>query len=123
MQEILFKILILKKLDINEKIFYFGDELKIKIELPNGFYNYLDKFPILKLFKSRIYLKELLPMNIPKQIKAIKYDDIQIVCNTLLMYKKGKIGEHNLNFDSAKLLNDKKCENIITINHIIRLLQ
>ena len=113
MQEILFKILILKKLDINEKIFYFGDELKIKIELPNGFYNYLDKFPILKLFKSRIYLKELLPMNIPKQIKAIKYDDIQIVCNTLLMYKKGKIGEHNLNFDSAKLLNDKECQNII----------
>ena len=113
MQEILFKILILKKLDINEKIFYFGDELKIKIELPNGFYNYLDKFPILKLFKSKIYIKELLPMHIPQKIKVIKYNDIQIVCNTLLMYKQGKIGEHNLDFDSTKLLNDKECQNIV----------
>jgi hypothetical protein len=51
-KEILLKILILKKLDINEQIFYFGNELSIKIELPNGFYNYIDKFPILSLFQK-----------------------------------------------------------------------
>ena len=85
MQEILFKILILKKLDINEKIFYFGDELKIKIELPNGFYNYLDKFSILKLFKSRIDIEELLPIKIPHNIKTTKECNFQIVCKTLLM--------------------------------------
>ena len=113
MQEILFKILILKKLDINEKIFYFGDELKIKIELPNGFYNYLDKFPILKLFKYKIEIKKLLPMKIPHNIKTIKESDIQIVSKTLYMYKKEKIGAHNIDFDSSKLLDDTQCQNII----------
>ena len=112
-QEILFKILILKKLDINEKIFYFGDELKIKIELPNGFFNYMDKFPILKLFKSNIYLKELLPLKIPSNIKKIEDNEIQIVANTLSMYKKGNIGNQNINFESTQLLSNNECQNLI----------
>ena len=65
-KEILLKILILKKLDINEQIFYFGNELNIKIELPNGFYNYMDKFPILSLFK-RVEIKKLLPLKVERK--------------------------------------------------------
>ena len=113
-EEILFKILVLKKLDINEKIFYFGDELKIKIELPNGFINYLEKFPILKLFKSSTQiLKTLTPLRISQDIHKIKESDIQIVANTLNMYKKNQIGSQNLNFESNQLLSDKDCENLI----------
>ena len=112
-QEILFKILILKKLDINEKIFYFGDELKVKIELPNGFYNYMDKFPILKLFKSNIFLKELLPLKLAPNIQKINDSDIQIVANTLDIYKQKKIGNQNLNFKSTKLLSNNQCQSLI----------
>ena len=113
LQEILFKVLILKKLDINDKIFYFGDELKIKIELPNGFFNYKDKFPILKLFKSNIYIKELLPLRMSLNINRIKDNNIQIVANTLNMYKQGKIGSQNLDFESTQLLNSNQCQSII----------
>ena len=112
-QEILFKILILKKLDNNDKIFYFGDELKIKIELPNGFFNYMDKFPILKLFKSNIHLKELLPLRIPVNIRKIKDHDIQIVANTLNNYKQRKIGAKNIDFESNQLLSNVQCQNLI----------
>ena len=112
-QEILFKILILKKLDINEKIFYFGEELKIKIELPNGFYNYMDKFPILKLFKSNIHLKGLLPIRMPSNIKKIGDSEIQIVANTLNMYKQRNLGRQNINFESTQLLNNNQCQMLI----------
>ena len=112
-QEILFKILILKKLDINEKIFYFGDELTIKIELPNGFFNYIDKFPLLKLFKSKIHLNELLPLRLPPNIKKVKDSGIQIVCKTLLSYKQKKIGKFNINFDSNDLLSNEECQKLI----------
>ena len=110
-QEILFKILILKKLDVNEKVFYFGDELKIKIELPNGFYNYLDKFPILKLFKSNIDLKQLLPLRMP--LNKEKAQDIQIVANTLNMFKQHKIGYKNINLKNNAKLSFKQCQDLI----------
>ena len=110
-QEILFKILILKKLDVNEKVFYFGDELKIKIELPNCFYNYLDKFPILKLFKTNIDLKKLLPLRMPLNIE--KAQDIQIVAITLNMYKQHKIGYQNINLNKKEILTNNQCQYLI----------
>ena len=109
----MFKNLILKKLDINEKIFYLGDELKNKKELPNSFYNYMDKFPILKLFKSNIHLKGLLPLKKEPNIQKIKGSDIQIVANTLDMYKQNKIGNQNLNFEPNKVLSSDQCQRII----------
>ena len=112
LQEILFKILILKKLDINEEIFYFGKELKLKIELPNGFYNYMDKFPILKLFKLT-HLKQLLPLKVPTNVTTINDSNIQIVANTLKSYKEDKIGENNIDFNSTNLLSNDVCQNLI----------
>ena len=109
----MFKNLILKKLDINEKIFYLGDELKNKKELPNSFYNYMDKFPILKLFKSNIHIKGLLPLKKEPNIQKIKGSDIQIVANTLDMYKQNKIGNQNLNFEPNKVLSSDQCQRII----------
>ena len=111
-KEILLKILILKKLDINEQIFYFGDELKLKIELPNGFYNYMDKFPILSLFKKN-EIKRLLPLKVSNDTKIIGKKDVFIVANTLQKYKDGTIGEKNINLDEENSMSINACELII----------
>ena len=109
-QEILLKMLILKKLDINERIFYFGDELKIIIELQNGFYNYLDKFPILRLFNNRI-IEKLPPIKLPKNSQNIKGNPIQIVSMTLKYFEDGSIGKENINYNSS--LRREECQNLI----------
>ena len=111
-QEILLKILILKKLDINEQIFYFGNELNLKIELPNAFDNYMEKFPLLKLFKNTS-LTALKPLKIPPNIEKIGDDDIQIVANTLKSFKDGSIGHKNIDFESTSLLDNNTCQNLI----------
>jgi hypothetical protein len=111
-KEILLKILILKKLDINEQIFYFGDELNLKIELPNGFYNYMDKFPILSLFQ-KTEIKKLLPLKIDGALTKIRESPIFVVANTLQKYKEGKIGEENIDLELDNQLSNKACESII----------
>ena len=111
-KEILLKILILKKLDINEQIFYFGNELSIKIELPNGFYNYIDKFPILSLFQKN-EIKKLLPLKIQRNLRKIRESPIFVVANTLQKYKEGKIGEENIDLDADNNLSNNACELII----------
>ena len=113
LEEILFKILFLKKLDINEYIFYFGNDLEIKIELPNSFFKYSDKFPLLTLFKN-IDIKELPPL-LKEKITTIGESEIQIVANTLKMYEKnyGGIGDKNIDLKSTLLLSEKECQIII----------
>ena len=111
-REILLKILILKKLDINEQIFYFGNELNLKIELPNGFYNYIAKFPILDLFQKK-EIKKLLPLKINPNLKKIKDNPVFLVANTLQKYKEGKIGEENIDLDIDNQLSREQCELII----------
>ena len=63
-------------------MFYFGDDLNLKIELPNGFYNYMDKFPILSLFQKN-EIKKLLPLKIKNNLKKIRDSPIFVVANTL----------------------------------------
>lgn len=42
MIEILFKLIILKYLNSNDKIFYLGYNINIIIEIPQGFFDYLE---------------------------------------------------------------------------------
>ena len=46
MNEILFKLIILKYLDSNEEIFYLGYDINIIIEIPQGFTDFEKKFRI-----------------------------------------------------------------------------
>ena len=99
-------------MDINEQIFYFGNELSIKIELSNGFYNYIDKFHILSLFQKN-KIKKLLPLKIQKNLRKIRESPIFVVANTLQKYKEGKNGEENIDLDADNNLSNNACELII----------
>ena len=61
MNEILFKILILRYIDSNEKLYYLGNDINIIIEIPRGFYDFEEKYKILKLF-NKIYIDKLCPL-------------------------------------------------------------
>jgi hypothetical protein len=55
MIEILFKLIILRYLNSNDKIFYLGYNINIIIEIPQGFVDYLEKYKLLSLFK-KVYI-------------------------------------------------------------------
>jgi len=78
--EFLFSFLILKYYSQNENIFYYGNEIKVKVEIPNSFIDYKKTFPIFTFFND-ISLKsnEMLPLNVPYDI----YSNVQIVSNYL----------------------------------------
>jgi hypothetical protein len=63
MNELLFKLLILKYYDTKEKIFYLGYDVNIIIEIPIEFANFEKKFEILIIFK-KTYIDELLPLRL-----------------------------------------------------------
>jgi hypothetical protein len=52
-EDFLFSFLIQKEYTQNEDIYCYQNNIKIKIEIPKGFYNFMDKFPILKIFKQK----------------------------------------------------------------------
>ena len=93
-REFLFLFLITKSFTLNDDIFYYGDNFKIKIEVSNSFDNYLSKFPILTFLKKEMIKKNnLAPFDISS--KDI-LDNEQIVSNYLKMLKENKINEFNL---------------------------
>ena len=60
MNEILFKLLILKYVDYYEKVFYLGNEIMIIIEIPKGFVEFDKKYKLLNLFHKE-EINELKP--------------------------------------------------------------
>ena len=89
MMEFLFSILITKLYGQNEDIFYLPKEVGIKVEIPNGFIDFISKFPILKLFVNhKLLIKELPPLIVPKDSLT---NNIQIVANYLKDFKNNKM--------------------------------
>jgi len=126
MTEFLFSILITKLYGQNEDIFYLSKEIEIKIEIPNGFIDFMKKFPILTLFPSKIYtIKKLEPLIVPKKIDS----NIQVVANYLKSLEDKTIDTKDLFFDritpidfkslnmktiiSAKILSQNECQRLI----------
>ena len=54
MNEFLFCILITKSYSNKENIFYLNNKINIIIEIPYGFTDFRNQFPILNLFKQRL---------------------------------------------------------------------
>ena len=52
-EDFLFSFLILKEYTQNEDIFCYQKNVEIKIEIPKGFYDFSEKFNLLKLFKQK----------------------------------------------------------------------
>ena len=78
--EFLFSILITKIYGQNDDIFYLPEEIPIMIEIPNGFIDYMKKFPILDIFKkTTLEIENLAPLIVPQDIKS----NVQVVANYL----------------------------------------
>ena len=52
-EDFLFSFLFLKEYSQNEDIFCYQNNVEIKIEIPKGFYDFSEKFNLLKLFKQK----------------------------------------------------------------------
>ena len=134
-RDFLFSFLIMKYYSKEENIFYYGNEIKIKIEIPNSFDNYFNKFPILDFFEVyRMDINNLEPLIVVNDITS----NVQIVAN-YLNYKKNNLIDskglffHNLHYteesqeeynnvetitkekdeDDAKILSQQECEQLI----------
>ena len=128
MTDFLFSMLITKLYGQNEDIFYLSKDIEIKIEIPNGFIDFMKKFPILSLFSSKepLSIKKLAPLIVPQNIDS----NIQIVANFLKSLKDDTIDSYDLYFEGispeiflsdeykettmvALPLSQKECEELI----------
>ena len=127
MIEFLFWILIGKLYKLNDEFFFFLEDTEIYIEIPNGFINFVEKYPILELIPQK-HEKKLSINNLESLIVSRKIDSkIQIVCNFLKQFKENKIDDYELNFPgiiaeiiednsqtiNAKLLSNNECQKLI----------
>ena len=97
MMEFLFSILITKVYGQNEDIFYLPKDIEIKIEIPNGFIRFMEKFPILTLFPSqKLKLENLAPLIVSNDISS----NVQVVANYLKALKDNILDTKDLYFES-----------------------
>jgi hypothetical protein len=88
MMEFLFSILITRFYGQNEDIFFLSKDIQIKVEIPNTFINFFEKFSILNLFPvNKITIDHLAPLIVPKNISC----NIEVVANYLQALKDDKI--------------------------------
>ena len=113
MNEILFKLIILRYLDSSEEIFYLGHDINIIIEIPQGFFDFKKKFKMLNLFKQE-YIDKLRPLRAERSTGKIWQSPIAIVGEVLKAYEEGSIGKKNIDLDSGYDSDDiEKYEEII----------
>ena len=87
--EFLFLILITKIYGQNDDIFYLPNDVEIMVEIPNGFVDFMKKFPILDIFKkTTLELEKLRPLI----VKPVLDTNVQIVANYLNLLETDKDG-------------------------------
>ena len=130
MKDFLFSFLVNKLFYFDENMFYLGNKIKIYVEVPFGFVNFFEKFPILKLFKITQISKE----NMQEfKVENDLLSNIQITCNYLSMLENNTLSDNNLyieklsnfpdeetiktgnvrNLIKAKILDNKTCNTLI----------
>ena len=112
MNEILFKLIILRFIDSNEKIYYLGYDVHIMIEIPKGFIEFDKKFKLLNLF-SKIHIENLCPLRLEEGANKIEESDIALVAEVLSYYDNNQIGTKNIDLDAPIQKTAKQCEEII----------
>ena len=117
MTEFLFSLLITKLYGQNEDTFYLSKDIEIKIEIPNGFIDFMEKFPLLTLFSSRtLSIKNLAQLIVPKQIDS----NIQIVANYLKALKDKTIDTNDLFLDKVTPTDLKNsCKNTLLYGKLL----
>ena len=122
MKDFLFNFLILGYYSKDDTVFYISNTIEIIIEIPNCFYSFLDKFPILKLFENETITEANRPKLIADQNLL---SNIQIACNYLkflptinseMPYFPGltikEFEEDNI-YKNATVLSSEECENLL----------
>ena len=129
MKEFFYSFLITKLYGHNGRLFYLSKDIEIKIEIPNGLFDFFLRYPILSMFKNKIKMTigNLPPLMVSQDINS----NIQIVCNYLKILKNGKLEKKDLyipnislNINSnesikvntkmnAVVLSQKECEELI----------
>ena len=102
MKDFLFNFLILGYYSKDDSVFYLSSNIEVMIEIPNCFYNFLDKFPILKLFDCYTITENNFPPLIAEQSIT---SNIQIACNYLKNISQ--IDKIMLNFPGLTIKNDE----------------
>ena len=115
-RDFLFTFLIIKYYSKEEHIFYYGEEIKIKIEVPNSFHNYFNKFPILEFFETyKIDNDNLEPLIVSNDITS----NVQIVANYLRFKKNNLIDSRGLFFPNLHYT-EESTEQYINVQEIIK---
>ena len=112
MIEILFKLIVLRYLDSDEKIFYLGYDINIILEIPKGFVEFDKKFKLLNLFK-KIHIENLCPLRLEEGKQRIGESHIATVAEVLSYYDDNRISTQNIDLDAPIEKTAKECEQII----------
>ena len=110
---VIFSLLFQKYFILNEDIFCLDSKFKIKIEIPYSFYNFEEKFPLLKKFKSfELDIAKLPAYKFKVDDKNFKNNsglinsNIQLVCNYLNAYKNKLLSQKNIYFKEVETSKD-----------------
>jgi len=115
MNEILFKLVILRYMDSSEKIFYLGYDINLILEIPNCFIEFDKKYKLLNLFK-KIHIEKLNPLRLEEGVEFIGDSPISIVAEVLSLYDTNQIGTKNIDLNAKIIKTEaqiKKYEEII----------
>jgi len=123
--EFLFSILITKIYGQNDDIFYLPNDVEIMVEIPNGFVDFMKKFPILDIFKkTTLELENLRPL----RVQPVLDTNVQIVANYLKLLRndENSLNTRDLYFKEinpsfrnfrtiidAQILSQKECQDLI----------
>ena len=115
MNDLLFNFMFTKLIGKNVDLFYLSKKIEIIIEIPCGYINYFQKFPLLNFIrnKTEITVKNLPPLIIQEKLDS----NIQIVCNYLKVLNNGELPKKDIIITNVSLsksdLNDFVIDNII----------
>ena len=112
MQEILFKLIILRFIDSRRNIYYLGYDIHFMIEIPNGIHEFDEKYNLLNIFEN-IYIDQLQPLRLEENIQIIGDSQIALVAEVLDFYMNKRIGLENINLNGEINKSSKECEKII----------
>ena len=112
MNEILFKLLILRYIDSNENLYYLGYDVNIIIEIPNGFVEFDKKYKLLNKFK-KVNIDKLQPLRLEENSIYIKDSPISIVAEILTLYDNKGILTKNINLNAKIKMSAEECDKII----------
>ena len=91
LNEFFFKLLILRKCELNENAIYFDKNIEIIIEIPNDFKNYMTEIKVLEKLK---------PTTIEDIIQINQSEELTLVASIITMFETNEI--LNKNYDRKK---------------------